>query len=198
MPEQVQLLPEQGIVIKRFSDPALFERELYIYLKNPEFAPQLLDHNHHDELVTRYLDCQNLGQRENPDFTAIGPLFYALHHLEDTVICHRDTNPRNYLQSPQGTWMIDFTNWEYGRPEEDLVHFLLFWASIRVPEVFSEILVQVISGYPGFCEVDPADWREASERMVRLFDERRGRYGRSRFVRLDDMERNRELLLRAR
>jgi len=178
LPEQVRILFEQGKVIKRFVDPAAFERELHIYQKKPEFAPALLDHNHRDELVIAYLPHPVLGELEKPEFTAIGPLFYALHHLEGEVICHRDNNPRNYLQSPRRTWMIDFANWEYGRPEEDLIHFLLFWVPTSAPEVFSTILTQVLSGYPGLAAIEPEAWREAFERMTRVFDERRSRFGK--------------------
>jgi Ser/Thr protein kinase RdoA (MazF antagonist) len=194
MPGMVRLFPEQGRVIKRFTNRDEFEKELYIYLKRPEFAPELLDHNHRDEIVIRYLDAPSIGRLDRPAFHAVGPLFYALHQLEDEVICHRDVNPKNYLQGRDRTWMIDFADWEYGRAEEDLIHFLLFWASIRSADDFRTIVAEVTSGYPGFLGIDPGAWREGCERMTRAFDQRRARYGKCEASPIGNPEVNRKLL----
>jgi tRNA A-37 threonylcarbamoyl transferase component Bud32 len=175
---RVTILPVQGIVRKKFDLEEDFSRELNIYLRRLSFTPRLLDYNSRNELVLEYLPLPTLGTLHNADFGCVGRLLADLHGTGDRTICHRDNNPRNYLLAETYAYMIDFAEWEYGFPEEDLTHFLLFWAELCNREAFASLAGRLMEGYCSSGRVDVEAWEAACERMMERFDRRRRDFGK--------------------
>ena len=83
--------------------------------------------------MLEYIKGNPIVDIDEPDFAMLAADISALHELENKagkVICHMDNNPMNFIYTKDQFYMLDFSEWEYDLPEKDLIHFLLFWASI--------------------------------------------------------------------
>ena len=131
MKSNIVIQKEKNQVIKICRNSKEFKKELYIYEKQPYFAPKLIDHNGTNTLRLEYIDGIHIIDLVQPDFSKLAFLFSELHGLETVKgkrICLKDSNPRNFLYCEELTkyYMLDFSEWEYDYPEADLIHFLLF------------------------------------------------------------------------
>lgn len=195
MKSNVIFQKEKQQVIKICKSPNMFKKELYIYEKKLPFTPRLLDHDRKNTLMLEYLEGQNIGEMDNPDFAEIAKIFLALHKLEyegGKCICHLDNNPKNYLYSGGRYFMIDFSEWEYGQPETDLIHFLLFWASIYDANTFNRAFRKLIDSYLIGGTINPLEWEIIIPEMITRFDRRRERFGKSESN--PDVNLNREMI----
>jgi tRNA A-37 threonylcarbamoyl transferase component Bud32 len=159
----------------------MFKKELYIYEKKLPFTPRLLDHDGKNKLILEYLDGQNIGELAEPDFARIAELFQRLHNLEQKdgrCICHRDSNPKNYLLADERYFLIDFSEWEYDFPESDLIHFLLFWASILNRKKFELCFLSFLSSYKKSGYINPVQWEMLIPIKTSEFDSRRMKFGK--------------------
>lgn len=172
---------EKRRVIKICNSTTEFKNELYIYKKNLPFVPKLLDHNSLNTLIIEYIEATRIGDLLLPDFVKLANLFYQLHALEhkgERCICHADTNPKNYLYSAinQQYYMIDFSNWVYDYPESDLIHFLLFWASIFDHSTFRKTYTDFVNSYQKHDPINPILWEMLIPETIEKFDQRRKKY----------------------
>lgn len=195
MKSNVVIQKEKGQVIKICKSPQMFKKELFIYNKELSFTPRLIDHDRKNTLMLEYLEGENIGIMPQPDFGRIAELFLALHSIEQKkgkCICHCDNNPKNYLYSNGRYYMIDFSEWEYDHPESDLIHFLLFWASIYAADRFSSAFRQLIGSYLRKGTINPMEWEMLIPEIIVRFDSRREKFGKSEPN--PDVNTNRELI----
>ncbi|MCF7794146.1 MAG: phosphotransferase [Candidatus Cloacimonetes bacterium] len=182
-------------VIKICKSPKMFKKELYIYQKNLPFTPRLIDHDGKNTLMLEYIDGIPIGELAQSDFSKIAELFLQLHNLENKkgkVICHYDNNPKNYLFKNGKYFMIDFGEWKYDRPEIDLIHFLLFWASIYNKRKFDIAFKKLMQSYLKSGDINPLEWEMLIPEVIEHFDSRRERYGKIEIN--ADVNENRERL----
>ncbi|MFC1898158.1 hypothetical protein ACFLYJ_01155 [Candidatus Cloacimonadota bacterium] len=195
MKSNVMIQKDKKQVIKICKSPKMFKKEIYIYNKKLPFTPELLDHDGKNTLILEYLEGDNIGEIENPDFSQIAELFVALHKIENKkgmCICHADNNPKNYVLSNGKYFMIDFGEWEYNLPETDLIHFLLFWASIYDADKFRKCFRQLIGKYLEKGNINPLEWEMLIPEVTERFDNRREHFGK---VELNpDVTNNREMI----
>jgi tRNA A-37 threonylcarbamoyl transferase component Bud32 len=195
MKSNVVIQKEKNQVIKICKSPKMFKKELYIYNKKLHFVPRLLDHDGKNTLILEYLPGENIGEMKEPDFSKLAVLFAELHSLENKsgkCICHVDSNPKNYIFSQQKYYMIDFGEWEYNLPETDLIHFLLFWASIYEADKFKTAFRQLLDKYLLQGNINPLEWEMMIPEMIERFDSRRQRYGK--IENNPDINKNREMI----
>ncbi|MCD6182256.1 MAG: phosphotransferase [Candidatus Cloacimonetes bacterium] len=190
---------EDGRVIKICNSPSEFKSELAIYRRQLPFTPQLLDDDGRITLVLEYIEGMHIGEMPQPDFGKIAQLFAALHQLENhhgKVICHYDTNPRNYLFSPGKNryFMLDFAEWRYDFPESDIIHFLLFFASIYSHRHFCEIFRQLITAYRQTMPINPIEWDILLPEIIQRFDTRRALFGKREQQKNPDVLHNRDFM----
>jgi hypothetical protein len=199
MKSNIIIQKEKNQVIKICRNSKEFKKELYIYEKNPYFAPRLLDHNGTNTLMLEYIPGTPIVELIQPDFSRIAYLFSQLHALElnkGKRICLKDTNPNNFLYRNQDKkyFMLDFSEWEYDFPESDLIHFLLFWASIYPFNRFELIFNQFKNAYRLSLPINPIEWEMLLPEIVLLFDSRRKKFNKIQNPLSPDVNRNRELL----
>lgn len=181
MISNVMIQKDKKQVIKICKSPKMFKKELYIYEKKLHFTPKLLDHDEKNTLILEYLEGANIGEIERPDFSQIADLFVELHALENKngkCICQADTNPKNYILSNGKYYMIDFGEWEYNYPESDIIHFLLFWASIYDSKQFEKTFRQLTDYYLAYGNINPLEWEMSIPEIIEHFDNRRERFGK--------------------
>ncbi|MDO9577812.1 MAG: phosphotransferase [Candidatus Cloacimonadales bacterium] len=195
MKSNVMIQKDKKQVIKICKSPKMFKKELYIYEKKLPFTPKLLDHDGKNTLILEYLEGANIGEIEQPDFSQIAELFIELHALENIngkCICHSDNNPKNYILSNGKYFMIDFGEWEYNYPESDIIHFLLYWASIYDSVQFEKAFRQLTDFYLAYGNINPMEWEMSIPEIIENFDNRRERFGK---IELNpDIYRNREIM----
>lgn len=182
-------------VIKICKSPKMFKKELYIYQKNLPFIPKLLDHDNKNTLMLEYIDGTPIAELVQPDFSKIASMFITLHSLESKegkCICHYDNNPKNYLFSKSRYYMLDFSEWEYDYPETDLIHFLLFWASIYDKVKFKQTFRKIIDSYLAKATINPLEWELLIPEVTERFDNRRRKFGK--IEKNPDVKINRETL----
>jgi hypothetical protein len=190
---------EKGRVIKICNSPSEYKKALAIYQRQLPFTPRLLDDDGSITLVLEYLPGIPIGDMDVPDFAALAQLFVQLHSLESRaghVICHHDTNPKNYLYLPEQNRyiMLDFAEWRYDFPESDLIHFLLFFASIYSRREFTLAARSFLDAYRAKLPVNPIQWGMMLEEEIERFDSRRRFYGKSEAQKNPDVQDNRALL----
>ncbi|MBN1949464.1 MAG: phosphotransferase [Candidatus Cloacimonetes bacterium] len=199
MKAEIILQKEKGQVIKICRNNIEFRRELFIYERKPSFAPQLLDHNDTNTLMLEYIEGVPLTDLEQPDFSRLAQLFVELHNLDrqaDKCICLLDSNPRNFLfcEKDGRYYLVDFSEWKYDYPEADLIHFLLFWASLYPAGKFSSIFQEFLTEYRSHLPVNPIEWEILVPEMIFKFDSRRSQYFKSERTQNPDVQLNRILL----
>ncbi len=199
MKAEVIIQKESGRVIKICRSHHEFQKELYIYQKKPEFVPLLLDNNGTNTLVVEFLDGVPIGDLVQPDFGAIAVLFIELHNLEtkkDKCICLMDSNPNNFLYCKKNHkyYMLDFSEWEYDYPEIDLIHFLLFWASIYHRDQFKKIFHTFVETYRNEMPLNLIEWEILVPEVIFKFDTRRKKFNRSERLNIKEIQYNRNIL----
>jgi hypothetical protein len=199
MKSNIIIQKEKNQVIKICRNNKEFKKELYIYQKNPYFAPRLLDHNGTNTLMLQYIKGTPIIDLIQPDFSKLALLFSELHSLESQKgkrICLKDSNPNNFIYSADSMkyYMLDFSEWEYDYPEADLIHFLLFWASIYSYEKFELIFNQFKNAYRLSLPVNPIEWEMLLPEIIQQFDSRRRKFGKHQDPLSKDINANRELL----
>ena len=162
-------------VIKICQTPKQFQKEIYIYRKNFDFTPKLLDDDGKNTLILEYIPAKSITNLVKPNFSKIAKIIAEFHLSENKrgkCICHFDNNPKNYLFAEK-YYMLDFSNWKYDYPEIDLIHFLLFWASIYKTSQFEIIFREFISGYKKYAQINPLEWELLIPEITERFDSRR-------------------------
>lgn len=197
MNTEIIIEKEKKQVIKICNSTKEFKKELYIYKKNLPFTPKLLDHNRRNMLVLEEIDGSRIGDLIYPDFSKLATLFFQLHSLErknDHCICHIDNNPKNYLCDIKNHkyYMIDFSSWEFDYPETDLIHFLLFWASIFDHSTFTKAFEQFKNSYQACYAINPIQWEILLPDLIEKFDLRREKFGKYEYN--PDTKKNRNLM----
>lgn len=199
MKSNIIIQKEKNQVIKICRNNKEFKKELYIYQKKPFFAPRLLDHNKTNTLMLEYIEGISIIDLIQPDFSKLAYLFSELHALENKKgkkICLKDSNPRNFIYSEklEKYYMLDFSEWEYDYPEADLIHFLLFWASIYSFERFEIIFNQFKNAYRMNLPINPIEWEMLLPEIVHQFDTRRHKYNKHQNPISKDVKANRKIL----
>jgi len=195
MKSNLMIQKEKGQVIKICDSPKMFQKELYIYQKELPYTPKLLDHDGKITLMLEYIDGISIVDMEQPDFIEIGKMIAQLHELENKdgkVICHIDNNPNNFLYSDSKYFMLDFSEWKYDLPEKDLIHFLLFWASIYDKTRFAGSFEGIMQGYKSIGRINPLEWEMLIPEVIERFDSRRKYFGKQE--KNSDLKQNREIL----
>lgn len=200
MKSKIIIDKKKNKVTKICRNKAEFDKEIYIYEKNLSFVPRLFMHNCKNTIVLDYINSKPIIDIDKPDFAAISLLFVYLHSLEiqnGKVICLMDSNPKNFLFSldEQKYYMIDFSEWEYNFPEIDLIHFLLFWASILPYKQFYKASQNFINHYKKYLEIDIERWNNNLPKVIQMFDERRKKYNKSEKTLCDSYLQNRNSLV---
>ncbi len=171
---------EHRTVTKKFSSAQAFHNELEVYRFQPAFAPKLIDHDNHKNLIIEYIsdvtliDCTDSGR----DFRAIAELHKAIHALKtdgQKVLCHIDVNPRNYLCRDNRWYMIDFSDCRMDLPQVDTIHFLLHLASNYPQEVFRQAARDYLQTFSPD-SFDKTCWHRLLQSWIRRFDRRRFAY----------------------
>ncbi|MCD4817384.1 MAG: hypothetical protein K8S23_01685 [Candidatus Cloacimonetes bacterium] len=199
MKSNIIIQKDKNQIIKICRNHTEFKKELYIYRKKPKFVPKLLDHNGKNTVILEYIEGNPIIDLINPDFTKLALLFVELHSLESKKgkkICLKDSNPKNFIVSSkeQKYYMLDFSEWEYDYPESDLIHFLLFWASIYPFEKFQKIFNQFKNAYRTSLPINPIAWEIFLPEIISAFDGRRRKYNKSQNPLSKDVMANRELM----
>jgi len=181
MRSNVIIQKEKKQVIKICNSPKMFKKELYIYQKKLPFTPKLLDHDGKITLMLEYIEGIAIGNLAQPDFARIAQIYAELHLLENKqgkCICHVDNNPKNYLFADNKYFMLDFSDWDYKQPETDLIHFLLFWASIHNKVKFKLAFRQLMDNYMKKATINPLEWELLIPELIERFDSRRNKFGK--------------------
>jgi len=202
MKSDVIVQKEKGQIVKICRFRKEFEKELYIYKKNPDFAPKLLGHNKVNTLQIKYVEGSPVIDLIFPDFRKIATVFASLHNLEkkgDLVICLVDTNPRNiiFCSSEKKYYLIDFSEWEYDHAETDLIHFLLFWCSLYKKDRFGHAMKDFLNSYQKYNQINTLEWKLLVEETTEKFDHRRNKFNKSEKISNPDTATNRQLLISA-
>lgn len=151
-------------------------REMAVYRFRPDWAPKLL---RTDGELTISLRHAGHPIDSDADFHTLGRL-YAQFHETFPGLCRWDNAPSNHLYDGSRYRLVDFAETRPGFPEEDLVHFLLFWASIVPKNRFEHIMEDFLNGYRQRSPngIDPQRWDTALDPVTRAFDERRRQFER--------------------
>ena len=195
MKANIVIQKKKGQVIKICNSPKMFKKELYIYEKKLSFTPRLLDHDGKITLMLEYIDGTSIVDLLQPDFKCVAKIIATLHELENNAgkcICHIDNNPMNFILSKEQYFMLDFSEWEYDLPEKDLIHFLLFWASIYDKNRFKETFRTTIDGYRNIRNINPLEWELLIPEVIERFDRRRRKFNKKE--KNPDLLINRELI----
>jgi hypothetical protein len=145
------LLDKNQVYQKKAKNKKEFEQELFVYQKNLEILPNLIDAKY-PYLFIQFLDAVPIGEMKQPDFTKIAELYKILHtetQQGDKSICQIDCNPKNILveEKTKRYYLIDFAESRLAYPETDLLIFLLFWASILPHSVFKDCSLEFWQAY---------------------------------------------------
>ncbi|MDN5353904.1 MAG: hypothetical protein PWQ09_660 [Candidatus Cloacimonadota bacterium] len=197
MKTKILFKKEAGEVIKICNSPAEFQKEVYIYQKNLDFTPKLIDHDGRIKLILQFIPGETIAQIKNPDFSELAKLFLQLHRLEQRdgkVICHIDTNPRNYIKWQQQYYMLDFAEWQWQLPEVDLINFLLFYASEQQKDQFRKTCESFLRTYHEESTINVIEWELLLAELILKFDRRRKIFCKKEHSLSSDVNINRNFL----
>jgi len=184
-------------VIKICNSPAEFQKELFIYKKELEFTPKLIDHDKRMKLILQYIPGQRVADIGKPDFSKLAKLFLKLHKVgkkQNQVICQVDTNPKNYLVWDGKYYMLDFSEWSWQLPEVDLINFLLFWASRQTDYQFRQTCDIFLNTYLRESSINMIEWELLLAELTQKFDWRRKNFGKKERIFNSDVGKNRNYL----
>ncbi len=152
MEHNIEINPEQGFVKKVFINQDYFRRELGVYQMRLPFIPRLLNVKV-NELLIEYISSPSIGELTQPDLIWAAASLARFHnHFRKgkVTLCHKDTNPKNYLMTKDNCIMIDFSDVEYDNPYSDIISFNLFQADIMHPDIFPKQLDSFFKTYKMF------------------------------------------------
>ncbi len=186
------------IVIKKCRTHFEYLKEIEIYKKGFSFIPKFFVEIDNLSFSIQLIAGKTIGEIDNPDFSKLGKIFGKLHshkNREYFSICHNDTNPKNYLVDKNGNYfMIDFSDWTYDYQEKDIIHFLLFWASIYSRKKFEYSVETFIKSYQKRENLNPEIWKKYFDQIKIKFDERRKLFGKKEILPPDVLKTNRNFL----
>ena len=194
MKENIIIQKSKKQVIKICNSPKEFQKELYVYQKNFFFTPKLLDNDGKNTLILEYIHGIPIIDLAKPDFAKIAGIISKLHSSENKLgkcICHFDNNPKNYIFADD-YYMLDFSLWRYDYPETDLIHFLLFWASIYKSNTFKTIFREFMDSYQQTSVINQIEWELLMPEVIERFDARRRKFGKKEIN--PDLINNRKIL----
>jgi len=164
-------------VIKRFSDPEAFQRELRVYQLGLSCCPKLLDSGQEGWIIIQYIDgFPYVDARRSIDYYLLGKTLAGFHNAtraKDQVLCHIDNNPKNILLKTGQYYLIDFEDSGMAAPETDLSHLVLFWLGIIDPREIEPAFKAFIAGYRSLAPLNPELWLHALEHSRQRFVQRR-------------------------
>ena len=174
---------ENGIIKKECRTQKEFYRELFVYRHTLPFLPRFIGFEEPHTIIIEKIEGVHLDEKMALDFSLFSKMFSILHFAtfdSRMVICHSDTNPRNYLirNSDKKYFMIDFSESCYNYPEVDLTNFLLFWASCYEPARFRNSMTLFLRAYNAKILLTKQN-RVNLYRLIHFFDMRRAKYGKS-------------------
>lgn len=175
----VELLPH--CVIKRFSDPEDYFRELRVYQAGLPMVPKLLRFGERDWIEIERIDGAPYLDREfKPQDAARLAQTLASFHLhwfsENLCLCHWDNQPRNILRSGDGYFLIDFSESQLAAPEADVSHLFLFWAAEFGFETNQALYKAFLAVYQPLLPLDSLRWNTALKQSLKRFSQRRQRH----------------------
>ncbi len=197
-----KILPEKNIFRKYYQSQHDAEQEKLIYKKKLNIFPELLNSGRDQSIRYndfQHIDCSDLWHLGSIDFSAVARLYATLHNTEqqrDKVICQIDTNPQNiiYDHRSEKYYLIDFVDWRWEYAEFDLIHFLLFWASVKPGTDFLKISQKYIQGYKEKREISSLRWKNIYPEVEEYFDKRRYFYNKNERIINRDISLNRQVL----
>jgi len=183
MKSQITYSSDGNSIVKRCQSPEECANELRVYSLHLDFTPDLLRIIDERTIEISLIKGNSLSNETEFDFSVPGNLLSQLHrslHQDDKVLCHLDTNPRNYLiEDETGRYfLIDFSESGFSLPENDLVNFLLFWAAIIKPDRFQRAMRDFLAGYEA-PELLNQSRQDIFPQYFDTFDERRRKYCKS-------------------
>ncbi|MDD4224678.1 MAG: phosphotransferase [Candidatus Cloacimonetes bacterium] len=177
-PAFVEILPRS--VVKRFSQPEDYFRELRVYQAGLPMVPKLLRFGEREWIELEriagkpYLDS-DFGPREASLLAAAIAGFHQAWFSEGICLCHWDNQPKNILRCKDGFRFIDFSLSRLAPPEADLSHLFLFWAAEYPPLAFEALCAAFLAAYRPILPLDPGRWETALNQSRERFAERRRR-----------------------
>ena len=198
MKNKVKIDYRKKIIIKRCKTHAEYLNEIYIYNQNFTFVPKLLAKNNKDTIVLEYIESKTIGEIDEPDFSKLGGIFAELHSHKNKSflsICHNDTNPKNYIvDKNENYFMIDVSDWTYDFPEKDIIHFLMFWASIYSQKKFELSSIAFLSSYQEIIKINQKIWQKYYCEIENKFDKRRLFFNKKEILVSNILKSNRQFL----
>lgn len=200
MKSQITITPDGKSVIKRCRSVAECTNELRVYKLNLPYTPQLLKLIDDRTLELTRIIGRPFSTEIDFDFSMPGKMLATLHlsdSHQDQVLCHLDTNPRNYLieETTGKYFMLDFSESNYSYAEHDLINFLLFWAAILEPDHFERAMQDFLTGYHAQKLLNRHSQPELFTKWIKAFDDRRRKYCKNPCTVAEWQERNRKYLL---
>ena len=200
MKSQITYSADGKSIIKTCRSVRECEQELLVYNLNLNFTPRLIQRISDTTIELSLIRGSSLAKQTDFDFSQPAEKLSLLHRSlrwEDKVLCHIDTNPRNYLIEEKSgfIYLIDFSESGFSYPENDLVNFLLFWAAILPVEQFQNAMSVFLQGYGAPDLLRSKGQDTLFTEYVGLFDERRRRYCKQPATTYDWQISNRNFLL---
>ncbi len=168
-------------ITKKFSNKNFLRKEIFIYSKDIPFIPELLSFDENSITISK-IEGKNIGEMKDPNFKKLGLLlanFHGIKKNKDKVICHFDTNPKNYLFDGKNYFIIDFENIVMDFAETDIIHFLLFWAHILEFEEFQKCVQNFLLGYCLKNSIDIIRWSQLFSSILHRFNDRRKTFNKT-------------------
>ncbi len=169
-------------VIKKCRTAGECEKELRVYRLALPGTPDLIKIIDERTLELKRIYGKSLSTESDFDFSKPAAMLSDLHkklgNNEGKVLCHLDTNPRNYLieEKTNDYYFIDFSESDFSLPENDLLNFLLFWAAILPPVDFKKGMKDFLSGYKAKNLLAKQRRDQYFQGWIDIFDERRRRF----------------------
>jgi len=121
------------------------------------------------------------------DLTAFAPAllgktlaeFHLATFQDGTCLCHIDNQPANILYNGNSYHFIDFSDSLRDKPERDLTHLLLFWASDLPHLEFTRLAPELLAAYNAILPIQMKHWKDELLHSISIFDDRRRAYHKS-------------------
>lgn len=168
-------------VTKHFADPRAFAREFEVYKRCLPMVPRLIGFQEPEWIRMEriigqpYLDC-GLDQRHIASLATTIASFHLSSLEGKSCLCHWDNQPRNILFDGTSFHLLDFSDSRRARPEDDITHLLLFWASEFLPHQLDLLATSFIASYQQLLSLDHAQWPVSLADSIFRFDSRRAKY----------------------
>lgn len=198
MKSKIVFLEKCKTVLKTCRNKQEFDRELAVYNLNLPVTPKLISSRADLTLELEMIDGETISYQNELDFSCFAYLFSVLHdrtRQSNKVLCHIDTNPKNYLFRKYDSryFMIDFAESMYSVPEHDLFNFLLFLAAIYEPEKFEISCQRFLTSY-GLKHLLDSARKDNFNLWIDIFDRRREMFNKGQTAVDNRQDLNRFLL----